>query len=120
MVIWTGYGWIGFVFIVGSLIGGEQLIDNALGDGYFEGHLWPKAAALIVCSALCWAVGRPLNRNLPKRIFDVPRRVNDPATGTLQTVGATGHTLAFVRLEYAGLVAAPVYLFIALEHAGFV
>jgi hypothetical protein len=120
MVIWTGHGWIGFVFITGCLIGGNQLIDYFLGDTYFEGHVWPKFAALFVCALLCWLAGRPLNRNLPRQVFDLPRRVKDPKTGIPQTVGATGHTLAFVRLEYAGLVAAPPYLFIVLEQAGFV
>jgi hypothetical protein len=119
MVVWTGRGWIGFVFIVGCLIGGNQLIDYVLGDRYFEDHIWPKLAALLVCFVLCWIVGRPLNRNLPARIFDVPRRVKDPVTATPQIEGATSHTLAFVRLEYAGLVAVPLYLFIALEQAGF-
>lgn len=120
MVIWTGYGWIGFVFKVGSLIGGDQLVNNIFGDGTFEGHLWPKVAALLVCSALCWIVGRALNRNLPRRILDVPQRVKDPTTGAWRAVATAGHTLAVVRLEYPGLVAAPPYLFIALEQAGFV
>jgi hypothetical protein len=120
VVVWTGRGWIGFIFIVGCLIGGGLLVDSVYGDGYFETYLWPKMAALFVCFALCWIVGRPLNRNLPTRIFDPPRRVTDPVTGTTQTVGANGHTLAFVRLEYAGLIAVPLYLFIALEEAGIV
>lgn len=118
MVIWTGHGWIGFVFIVGSLIAGNELTDSLLGNGYFETHLWPVFVALLVCSTLCWLVGRPMNKNLPRRIFDPPRRVKDPTTGKSQTVGATGHTLAFVRLEYAGLIAVPLYLFIALQQSG--
>ena len=116
MVIWTGKGWIGFIVIVGCLLGGQQLFDWLLGEGSFERHLWPKLAALLVCLILCWTLGRWLNRDLPRRVFEGPARNAPPGTDPLSH-GVEGHTLAFVRLEYAGIVAAPLYLFIALEDA---
>lgn len=48
----------------------------------------------------------------------MPRKVTGD-DGVVRTVETSGHTFAFVRLEYAGIVAAPLYLFIALEDAGF-
>ena len=117
MVIWTRQGWIGFVVIVGCLLGGGWFFDWLLGEGSFEGHLWPKLAALIVCSMLCWTLGRWLNRDLPRRVFEAPAR-NAPRGTDPLSHGVEGHTLAFIRLEYAGMVAAPLYLFIALKDAG--
>ncbi len=112
MVVWTSRGWVGFLYILGCLIGGMFLTDSLLGEGTWESNVWPKFAALLVCSALCWVTGRPLNRGLPPRVLAVPSKLGSWADPSL------GHTLAFVRLEYAGLVALPLYLFIAIEEAG--
>ena len=116
MVIWTGRGWLGFLFIVGCLIGGDWLTDGLLGEGYFAGHVWPKLAILAACSGLCWVTGRALNRGLPSKVFDIP---GEGAGNVRDPFASAGHTLAFVRLEYAGLIAALLYGFVALEHAGF-
>lgn len=118
MVIWTRQGWIGFIFMVGCLLGGNQFFNWLLGEGSFERHLWPKLASLIACSILCWTAGRWLNRDLPRRVFEVPARKGTPPGADPLSFGTKGHTLAFVRLEYAGIVAAPLYLFIALKDAG--
>ena len=120
MVIYTGRGWVGFLFVVGCLIGGNELADRLLGEGYFEAHIWPKLAALLTCSILCWIAGRRWNRDLPRRVFELPRRGTNPVTGAFRPKGTRSHTLAFVRLEYARLVAFPLYLFVALEEAGLV
>ena len=118
MVIWTRQGWIGFIFIVGCLLGGQWFFDWLLGEGTFEHHVWPKLAVLTACSILCWTVGRMLNRDLPGRVFEVPARNGTPPGNDPLSRGIRGHTLAFIRLEYAGIVAVPLYLFIALEDAG--
>ncbi len=67
---------------------------------------------------MCWITGRPLNRHLPARVFDIPPKKTGE-DGAERAGETRGHTLAFIRLEYAAIVAAPLYLFIALDEAGF-
>jgi hypothetical protein len=56
-------------------------------------------------SALCYGSGRFLNRGLRKRFFAYNR-------------DDVGHTLACVRLEYAGIFIAPVLALMWLDRAG--
>ena len=106
MLAWSGFGWIAYFIIGGSLFGMVAVLDGVFGAGYSRQH----SVVLAVCAAtasslLCWPVGRYFNRHLPPKVFD----------GSWARKGRPeGHSTFFVRMEYAGLlVGLPLFLMVA-------
>ena len=104
---WSGFGWLGYVVIFGTLLGTRELCNEAFGPGFSREHaVVVIACAVIVSSLLCWPIGRFFNRHLPWKVFDA-----DWAWGG-RTVA---HSTFFVRLECAGLVVGlPIHVMIGL------
>lgn len=103
MLIWSGHGWLGaaimgLAFWIGHAVFGDEAMWRPL-----------PSLLLISGSALaCYGAGRVLNRGLPPKVFDR----NDDGT-------SSGHTLAFIRLEYAGALTVFVFVLFWLDRAGF-
>ncbi len=110
MVAWTGLGCLGFLFIFAAFIG----VYEVFGSYYTLGA---KAWVVVLASVPCYLVGRFLNRNAPRKFFDLPWSEIDPQTKKPIHHPTTGHTLAFIRLEYAGVLAVVVLLVMWLEKA---
>jgi hypothetical protein len=108
MVAWTGLGFLGFIFIFAAFIG----VHEMYGSYYlFSAKAW----VVILASVPCYVVGRLLNRDVPRKFLDFPRSEIDPQTKQPIHHHATGHTLAFVRLEYAGVFAILILIVMRLE-----
>jgi hypothetical protein len=106
LLAWTGFGWLGYVIILGAFVATHKLLDAAFGPGFCRQNSPTLAATSWVAgSLLCWPVGRYFNRDLPLRVFDADwaRRGRSEAHSTL-----------FVRLEFAGLVGLPFHVLIAV------
>ena len=108
MVAWTGLGCLGFIFIFAAFIG----VYEMYGSYYTFGA---KAWVVILASVPCYLVGRLLNRNAPRKFLDLPWSEIDPQTKQPVHHHAAGHTLAFVRLEYAGVFAVVILVVMWLE-----
>jgi hypothetical protein len=107
IVIWKGLGGlalgIGLLVCLITNIVTSKIFDE---NNYFQGHLWPKLAALVITGAFCWFLGRYLHSR-------PPRLVTDPATGQ-QIEVKPHHHLMFIKLEYWGLIFVGIALAILL------
>lgn len=105
MMVWTGFGWLGYAILVAAFFGSAAGLDFLFGAGFARQH----SVVLAVCSfvvdaALCWPVGRFFNRRFPVRVFD-KAALRDRSQA---------HTTFFVRLEFAGIVAIPFLIYVAV------
>ena len=86
MIVWRGLGILVLVIAAGALFGGQFATDKALGAGYFQQNAWPMAAAALAAGAVCWFLGRMLNK---------PARKDAGEHRRMWT-----HDLFFVRMEW--------------------
>lgn len=103
MLIWSGHGWLGALFMGLAFWLGHELFGDQ--------EMWrplPSLLLILGSTLACYGAGRLLNRSLPRKIVD------RNADGT-----SVGHTLAFIRLEYAGALTLLVFAIFWLERAGF-
>jgi hypothetical protein len=103
MLIWSGHGWVGYLFMFAAFAVGHY----AFGDK----EMWrplPSLLLILGSSIGCYLAGRWLNRGLPRKFLDR----NDNGS-------SVGHTVGFIRLEYAGGFTLLVFAIFWLEHAGF-
>jgi 4-hydroxybenzoate polyprenyltransferase len=99
MLVWSRLGCLGFLIVAGVLIGALYLAEALGGRTAVEEHPWVLAVSWLLSSALCWVVGRRLNRDYGHQVLDIH---------------FTGHSTMGVRLEYAGLILGGiVHLFVA-------
>jgi hypothetical protein len=106
MMAWTGFGWLGFVVIFGSLFGVQAGLDLLFGDGYARQHSVVLAVCtFVVSSTICWPIGRYFNRHLPPGLFDAD---------WVYRGQTTAHSTFFIRLECAGLVGIPLLIVLAI------
>ena len=95
--IWRGAG--GFVIIAGILVClFTNIVTSKMFDesNYFQGHLWPKLAALAITGLLCWFGGRYLHSR-PSQL------VLDETTGE-QAEAKPIHDFMFIKMEYWGVI----------------
>ena len=118
-MVWTGHGWLGAFVLAASIIAPKEVMEHRFGAGAFLDSWTAQAACVAVSVAGCWVIGRLLNRGLPTRVIDTPRTVLDPGSGAPIYQPPTGHTVAFLRVEYAGWLQVAVLLLMHLERAGF-
>ncbi|MFO0844811.1 MAG: hypothetical protein U0797_20835 [Gemmataceae bacterium] len=104
-MIWSGWGWLGYVIIAAVLIGTIKLPESMAGPGFLQANPWILAVSWVVSSALCWTLGRWLNRGLPIRVLGY-RSIHDSHTD--------GHTIFVFRLEFGGLAALPIHILLAV------
>jgi len=75
VVIWTGFIWRGFGFLVGVIAFGCSLFANLVADsiagkGYYEHHKWPLGIALLFAAAICWFVGNHFRKQPVRVVVD--------------------------------------------------
>ena len=106
MLIWTGRGGIAGALILLQVLGvGIGGLLLGFGD-VLASSPWIWLVGGFVNAAICWMVGRRVNRGLEPRVIDYIHDGNRSF--------ALGHTFYFVRLEYCGVitVAASVFFFL--------
>jgi hypothetical protein len=108
---WSGFGWLGYVVIVGVTFGIAWVLDWVFGPGFaLQNPLILAVCSWPCASLLCWPVGRLFNRTLPLQVFD---------TDWAWRGRTAAHSTFFVRLEFAGLVVGfPLFLILALSGFG--
>lgn len=96
IIVWRGLGLLVLFVTLGCCVGANLLANKFLGDGYWEHNGWPFAAGIGAAGAICWLLGRRLNRTARRDAN--PRR---PWT----------HDLFWLRMEWWSfpLVAAAAY-----------
>jgi hypothetical protein len=105
-LIWSGFGFLVFVFTFGCSLAANLLANAIIGDkAYWETHRWPLALALFVSAALCWFVGRFFHNRKAQVLLD-------PKTGK-EVVLRRSHTFFFVPMMWWGPLLV-VFGFIAL------
>jgi hypothetical protein len=106
MAAWTGFGWLGYAIIIGAFFGSQAVLDLLFGDGFTRQYtVMLSICTFAVSSILCWPVGRYFNRRLPVQVFDADWAWRGRTTA---------HSTFFVRLEFAGLVALPFLILVAI------
>ena len=86
MIVWRGFGIVVLFLVAVAVVGGEFVTDKAFGEGFWQQHAWPAAASLGASAALCWFLGRRLNK---------PARKSEGEHRRMWT-----HDLFFVRMEW--------------------
>jgi hypothetical protein len=93
MIIWDGKGWlvaaIVFALLVGSEFGSEAIFADT---SYYQTHMWPRAAALILAAVIVWFVATWLQRA-------GSRTVIDKATGQEMVLGGND-ALFFIPVRF--------------------
>ena len=54
MIIWSGLGFLVFVFAFACSLAMNVVINPLFGHGYYQTHAWPLALAIAVAGALTW------------------------------------------------------------------
>ena len=85
VIVWRGFGILVLFVTLGCALGANLLANKFAGEGYWTQNGWPFAASLITAGALCWLLGRRLNKAARKDAN--PRR---PWT----------HDFFFLRMEW--------------------
>ena len=100
MIVWRGLGILVLLIVAGAVLAGQFAADKAFGAGYWQQNAWPAAATVLASGALCWFLGRRLNKPARKDAGEHRR------TWT--------HDLFFVRMEWWAfpLAAAAVAIFV--------
>jgi hypothetical protein len=95
MFIWTNSGWLGIVLSIVPLAAATFLSRQ------YQQERWIiYIVAWVTNCALCWIVGRVLNRDWPAKLqFALPPEER-----------AKCHTLNGLRLEWTWLLTLPVYI----------
>ena len=100
MIVFRGLGVLVLLIAAGAYFAGQFAVDKALGAGYWQQNGWPAAAAVLFAGAVCWFLGRRLNKPASKDAGEHRR------TWT--------HDLLFVRMEWwafpLAAVAAAIFL----------
>jgi hypothetical protein len=93
MIIWNGKGWLVAVIAFALLVGSEYASEAWFADQtYYQTHMWPRAAALIVAAIIVWFVGAWLHAR-------GSRTVIDKATGQEMVIGG-GDSLFFIPVRF--------------------
>jgi membrane protein YqaA with SNARE-associated domain len=96
MVVWTGFGWLGFLIPFGVHFATIPILELILGPGFYARRPFVVGVcSWVLGSLLCYPIGRYFNRALPVRFID----------SDLAEHGRTqAHTTFYIRLEFAGVV----------------
>jgi hypothetical protein len=86
MIVFRGLGVLVLLIAAGAYFAGQFAVDKAFGAGYWAQNGWPAAAAVLAAGAVCWFLGRRLNKPASKDAGEHRR------TWT--------HDLLFVRMEW--------------------
>jgi hypothetical protein len=108
MIIWDGKGWLVAAIAFALLVGSEYASEAFYADqSYYQTHMWPRAAALILAGVIVWFVADWLRRS-------GSRTVIDKATGQEMVLGGND-ALFFIPVRFwapilaLGGIAALVY-----------
>jgi hypothetical protein len=92
-IIWSGKGFLVFVFVFGFSLIANLIVNSVTGSGaYWDAHKWPFAVSLFISAVVCWFVGRYF-QNLNARVLI------DPKTGR-EVILRESHTLFFIPVVW--------------------
>lgn len=102
-IIWTGSGYLVFVFVFGFSLIANLITNFVTGSGaYWDAHEWPLGTSLLLSAVTCWFVGRFLRGREVQVLID-------PKKGK-EVVLRRFHTLFFIPMTWWG----PTLAFFAL------
>jgi hypothetical protein len=98
-IIWSGKGFLVFVFAFGFSLIANLIADCMTGsEAYWDAHQWPLATSLLASAATCWLVGQQF-RNAKSQVLI------DPKNGK-QVILRQSHTLFFIPVMWWGPILA--------------
>lgn len=93
MIIWDGKGWLVAAIAFALLVGSEYASEAVFADqSYYQTHMWPRAAALVLAAVIVWFVAAWLRRS-------GSRTVIDKATGEEMVIGGND-ALFFIPVRF--------------------
>jgi len=96
-IIWTGKGYLVFVFTFCSSLLANFITDYVTGsEAYWDAHKWPLAISLFVSAQLSLIVGRIVHEQKARVLID-------PQTGK-DVILRESHTLFFIPMIWWGLI----------------
>ena len=94
MIIWSGWGILVPVIVIGTSLIMEIVTEAAFNDdSYYQSQSWPLALTLVVSGILVWFIGKSLNSKSERVVID-------KQTGEELVLNASNHRLFFVKMEY--------------------
>jgi hypothetical protein len=107
MIIWSGLGFLVAVIVFAFCLGIEAAVSSLTGGSdFYRQAIWPIPLALVLSGAVCWFLGRRLNKPGGKTYID-------KETGEEVILQNKRHSLFFIRMDYWG----PILIIIALLYA---
>ena len=98
-IIWTGFGFLVFVFIFGFSLIANLMTNFVTGsEKYWDAHKWPFAASLFLSALTCWLVGRFFHNRKAQVLID-PKTSNE-------VILRKSHTLFFIPMIWWGPILA--------------
>jgi hypothetical protein len=97
MVIWSGWGFLVALFVIGAALLSNLAFDAVLGSGYYSAHKWTVGVAMFIAAVLSWVVGSELRKR-------TARAVIDKTTGQEIVLDRATHRLFFIPMRYWGMI----------------
>lgn len=94
MIIWSGLGFLVFVFVFTSSLLFQLITNYLLGKDYWEQHKWPLGLSLLVAAAASWYLGNFLGGRKSRVLID-------KQTGK-EVVLRNKHALFFIDMKWWG------------------
>ncbi len=102
MIIWSGWGFLGFLIPVAITFATALLVELINGKGYAALHNWPTGLGLLLSAAALYLLSQRLNAP--------GRTLVDPNTGQA-IVLRRRHTLFFIPLQWIAVIIAVAGLY---------
>lgn len=97
MVIWSGLGFLGILFLGLGFLSMDSLINKVFADpNYYSNNWWPDLLVFIIAGLLSFFLGRYLNNRKGRVLVD-------KETGQ-EVIIRPNHSLFFIKLEYWGII----------------
>ncbi|MFZ6657840.1 hypothetical protein [Undibacterium sp. TJN19] len=106
-IVWQGAGFTAVLVPFLFALGGNYLIDEWMGKGYYSSHSWAPAVSLAISAAVVWFIGYSLKKFPPTEHID-------PKTNQIVQVFEK-HTIFWIPLQYFALVLAAFSVYILLK-----
>ncbi len=109
MIIWSGFGFLALLIPIVTCLLVTGPVAAIFPSGYLANHNWPAALGVLAGAVVVWILGLRLHAN--------QRVLVDPQTGQPVTLRRT-HSLFFIPMQYWGIVAAVIAVFILFARSG--
>ena len=109
MIIWSGFGFLALLIpiVTAMLVAGP--VAAVMPAGYLANHGWPTALGVLLGGIVVWVLGTRMN--------GTGRLLVDPQTGQQVTIRRK-HSLFFIPMQYWGIVAAVIAVFLLFAKGG--